>query len=61
MSKTFKQEKGKQITSLPVGYNCRIQVHENSHPVILNMFLDAAERMKTVREEHGIKGTTTKT
>jgi hypothetical protein len=60
MSKTFKQEKGKQITNLQAGYNCRIQVHIYTSPQILNMFLDAAERAKALREDNGIKGTTTK-
>lgn len=52
MSRTFKQEKGKQVTKLELGYNCHLHIHAYSNPVILGMFFDAAQRMKAEREAY---------
>lgn len=46
MSKTFKQEKGKRVTSVSIGCNCRIDVYEKSNPTLIGMLFDAAQRMK---------------
>lgn len=44
--KSFKQEKGKVIATVPAGMNARIVIHEKTDSGFLDMFFEAAERMK---------------
>lgn len=48
MSKTFRQEKGKEITRIE-GCGFSVVVHKKTDPHILDMFLTSAQK---IRNEH---------